>query len=961
MSRVTDILLSEPDYPIRYAIWRLCALSRGRDPLASQARRLRFAAPRCNDEKTLGFPALVIEGPKGEILERVFCEERHDAFVPFDALRRFLERAFLERERSPGDDLRCRWVTNVRLLKLSAEGKIWDLADARERHEVLAKSSLVHLAGEHVVWDLGRHGVNQLTAESLFYLSQGATEDYRGTYQDLYESLRAQLGERAPPRDKNVQRNLQLYLYGELIEREPSLLAMPEDVAFWRQHLLPYLEKEPPPLPIDTGRIATALRRGLFAETEVSLEEIYVPQKARLTVPDDERKQSLLWSGKAHELLFWWLAEEARQRSPKPLLVLGTFGSGKSSLLTVFGQSMIETAGPVVPLLVPLRDLTGASTTQPLKQVLIEHVRSHWGVDLDAPTPPGRRYCLLCDGFDELNLYYQTVASERWVSECFRSLCVLAERPDLHLVISSRPVLLMDITRHEYEGAGCPRLDLELFDRPAIEQWCVNYRRAAELQEFLSADRLEDRDLFEVARTPLILYMMARLYEFEETAFREPRRYTRAEIYRRFVDWTQSGGYRGDRRKHELPRDYRRILQDVAWYFFQHGDGFVQEDSLLENLRATYGARLDRVPIDRNVLVAHMLQPVEEPGRDSRHLIEFTHQSFREYLAAEWLWERLAAARHDEGLDPGVWGGLSNKGIPSNEIRFLAEMISELPWQEALALYQGLADTDNIHQYWIKWLKPTWDELRSDLRLETLEAVVHKVGLTATRACNLATLGFLLRAKSYARLDEIARTEGGRELPDPPAAESLDRILHLLETFPSQGVGGDNMSVLLANLQGLILGGTALSGHQLNHPDLRDSRLRGINFSGSRWLEADLRGADLSNAKFNHSLVTLKATENASFAGTDFSDAILTHPERAQVVGADFSTANFHRTRLLDLSLVESRLVKNRWDGATRLYSQEERPSALIRCELDEAAERFFVSAGFSLEDCIRVENHEGR
>lgn len=953
MSLVDGVLLREPDYAIRYAIWRLCTLARGQGPSTGPVWRLRLVAPQEVGEQALGLPELVIEGHEGEILERVCCEELHETFVPLTSVRRFLERA--ARARAPEVPTRIRWVSNARLLKLSPEARIWDLADPDERRELLAEAGLDRYDGGHVVWDLGRHSVSQLTSESLFHLSQGAAADDREIYQDLYESLRAQLERAAPPRDASSRQRLLLFLYGELISRQPEPVASPGEVAFWRRHLLPPPGSEPAPPPIDPEHVVTALRRGLFLETEVTLAQIYVPQKANLSIPDEEGRRSLLWSGEAHELLFWWLAE-ARRRPPKPLLVLGSFGSGKSSLLTVFAQSLIETASPVVPILIPLRDLTGAGTAQPLKQVLVEHVRDRWGVDLEAPDPSGRRYCLLCDGFDELNLYYQAVATVQWVGECFRSLGLLAARSDLEVVISSRPVLLMDVTHRDYEGADCPRLDLELFDRPEVEQWCVNYRRAAGLDDFLTTDQLEERDLLEVARTPLILYMMARLHEFEETAFQEPRRYTRAEIYRRFVDWTQRGGYRSDKTKHELPRDFRSILRSIGWYFFEHGDGFVEEESLLQRLRSVHGAELDRVPIDRNILVAHMLQPIAEPGGDDRHLIEFTHQSFREYLVAEWLWERLEGVRQGGDLDAGLWGGLSHKMIPANEVRFLADMISELRWQEAVALYRGLADTENVHQYWIKWLQPTWEELRSDLRLEVLEEVVHKVGVTASRACNLATLGFLLRAKSYARLRELARAGDRRDLPGSLSAETLGRLLHLLKTFPSQGVGAENLSILIAQLDGLVLSGTALEGQHLNSPNFRGSSMRGINFSGSRWLEADLQGADLSESSFNYSLLTLKATDGAKFVGSNFSDAILTHPKNEPISGVDFSKAEFRRTRLLDLTVVESRFAGNIWDGAGRLYSREKRPSILIRCELDERAERFFRGEGFTLEDCARVE-----
>src|SRR4029079_1033801 len=100
-----------------------------------------------------------------------------------------------------------------------------------------------------------------------------------------------------------------------------------------------------------------------------------------------------------------------------PLLVLGSFGSGKSSLLTEFAHELLLKEKSIVPLLVPLRDLRGASPARPLAEELAEHLRRQWKIDIKSAPPPGTCYCLLCDGFDELELYFRAIESERWVSE----------------------------------------------------------------------------------------------------------------------------------------------------------------------------------------------------------------------------------------------------------------------------------------------------------------------------------------------------------------------------------------------------------------------------------------------------------------------------------------------------------------------------------------------------------------
>src|SRR4029079_486779 len=117
----------------------------------------------------------------------------------------------------------------------------------------------------------------------------------------------------------------------------------------------------------------------------------------------------------------------------------------------------------------------------------------------------------------------------------------------------------------------------------------------------------------------------------------------------------------------------------------------------------------------------------------------------------------------------------------SSEIEFLSDMIEELSWPDAENFYAALKDTDNVHQYWNKWLSPVWERLRSNLAVESVEEAASAVGTAASRACNLATLGFLLRLKRFHRLHTLA-TEC-QSLPEPPAAELLGRLLSLLAAF----------------------------------------------------------------------------------------------------------------------------------------------------------------------------------
>lgn len=957
----------EPDLALRYALWRLCALARGGGDLALQAHRIRILPGHRRSgggEGDRHRPYLLLEGDGQRALEWVWCTDPVDGYLESAVLRRFVGWTQRLRRDQEGVGGALRMVSSAWLYRCPDGQTLLDLTDLAERERALdqglPRDLLADLAGIEVSWDLGRHRPDRLTHECVFHLADGGIDNPALACQGLYESLRDQIQAVLRPRDENTLKNLEIYLYADASqERRPPHFARVGEVAFWRDHLVRPPVPEEVLLPFDADRITSALRRGLFDETEVTLEEIYVQQKGLLQLRDEQRQRTELFNGGGPALLFRWLTETIRgSRRDLPLLVLGSFGCGKSSLLSIFAEILLRERTSIVPILVPLRDLRGANPNRPLDEVLIAHVRRQWNVDLRSVPAGGGRYCLLCDGFDELSLYYQAVESAEWVSECFRSLMALCEERHIEMVISSRPILLMDASRRDSQALECPRLDLSLFGRLEIDQWCTRYRRAAQLGSFFDGNYLEQRQLLEVGRTPLILYLLARLFEDERESLEAARAYTRAEIYGLFIDKTcKKGGYEREPRKHLVPARYRSILQDIGWFFFQSGDAFVREDQLIVALRHDHGERTpDKVPVGSNLLVAHMLQPVEAADEEREHnLIEFTHQSFREYLTAEWLWKRLEGARTKGVLEPSFWGRFSRKALGEGEIAFLGDMITDLSWEQARSLYQALEGTENVNQYWSKWQRPMWEELRQSPDSRKVEEADGYVATTLSRACQLATLGLILRVRAYARLRTLALNRDAEVLPQPIAAEDLSRLLHLLKTLPKQGVGGDSSALLLAHLEGVVLCGVAMTGHQLSNPNFRSCVMRKINFTGSRWLEADIRDADLTGALFNTCLLTFRRSEGACIAEAELSDAILTHPKDSAIVGVDFRDASFYRARLLDLTLIDCRFVGNRWEGAGRLHSQDERPLLLEGCQLDEAAERFFVTEGFTLERCRRI------
>lgn len=150
--------------------------------------------------------------------------------------------------------------------------------------------------------------------------------------------------------------------------------------------------------------------------------------------------------------------------------------------------------------------------------------------------------------------------SEEWVEQCLRDLEMLAELPHVMVVVSSRPILLMDAGRPGFAFGRSSGMELLPFSEEQIRRWCTNYVNGTGSAQGLSWEYLDERGLADVARKPLVLYMVASLLTEKRPQLSESRHFSRAQIYRLFVERTARGSYVEDGVKYRLPDDYPAIF-----------------------------------------------------------------------------------------------------------------------------------------------------------------------------------------------------------------------------------------------------------------------------------------------------------------------------------------------------------------------------------------------------------------
>lgn len=907
----------------------MVALACGGDPLSGEAARVRVEWPVADQ-----WVDVVIEDASGNFLELIECRE-HTGHLPEESIVSFLTNVQTLRDKAAG----FRYVSTARFLENGT-----DLGDAKKRRQIL--QGLGFDDDPDVLWQLGVDSRSALAAYSVVLLAdRGGDADL---YTRIYARMAAQMAHRYPGDGDRILvaiRDVHLELF-----RAIDKAGIARDMTLDTEDAFPVDELrrllQPPPqraAEISAENVQSVLRREIY-DSKVTLGDIFIESGGTYEVPAENR--TLLYSGTALAALFEWLAT-ARERATRlgPLLVIGGFGSGKSSLLTMFASRLLDAKLSVIPILVPLRDMIPLGGHGSFTEILREYVKREWRIDFLPQTYASDvRYCLLLDGFDELNLYFSRDGN-RWVEQIYLELKNLSRYRHLAIAVSSRPILLLDVSRRDFPGTHSARLAIHDFTPEQVSEWCARYRSATGTVPDLSAEFLAERNLLEVCRTPIVLYMLARIIE-DDPAMLSQQRYSNADVFRIFVDWTiKKGGYRHDELKHHVPANYREILQDAAWHLSQADGGFMDERQLLQLLRAEHGAVADEIPVDRNLLVAHMFQPVDRLGEN--RLIEFRHQSFRDFLVAERIWRICSNASAGKPLTPEAWLALRGKPVTVATVQFFAEIAQGATSNELRSLYLGLIGVDEVHTYWSTWMVPIWKQMEDNAQgPAALQSVRSHVAALAPHACSQATLGFLLKVKIFAVLASRRKTD---EIPEP-SAEALVRLLALQIAFPETDVAASGRALLGQSLDGLRLG----AGSSITHADLSHSSLRGAHLMSVTFRNTDLRGvwldsARLEGCRFDRSAletfgVSDLRLERCTFARGEANFGDFPKPLRKlQLVDCRFEAIT------LSFCLEEARITGCNWSNVVL------EPTTLVRCELDRDAQSFFRDNGAELIDCTVV------
>ncbi|MFC7527711.1 pentapeptide repeat-containing protein [Actinoplanes sp. GCM10030250] len=530
--------------------------------------------------------------------------------------------------------------------------------------------------------------------------------------------------------------------------------------------------------------------------------------------------------------LLAWLRDWVDAPEGRLVVVLGTFGHGKTFLLHELARRMHDDGSRTVPVLIDLRGFEKAYSLDELIAVQLSR-HGQRQIDLDAFRYLRRegRVALLFDGFDELatRVSYDRATNhlDTIVQAAEDRAKVILTSRDQHFLTDADVLAALGAQF----GAGRRLVRLADFDDHQILSYLTHHlrdpARAERRLEFLR----EVKDLLGLSRNPRMLSFITDLELGEEPLpapddARDP--ITAAELYRQVIErWLR---YERDRLKRLGPRapDEHVLMDAVTLLALRLWDS--PDDSLSRKDLGTAAATLSDLTVTTAGEAAglepeesaHLLGSSTLLVRSGEGRFTFVHHSVREWLIARHIARQLTDGG---GASPGLVG----KSMPPLMIDFLCD----------------LAGHDFIRN-WAEEVLAVQPTARGMAR-NAMEILAH-IGVPFAQRLNMP--GQVLRGKDFSG-QNLARAD-------------------------LSGADLTNARLVGTNLQEANLNQTNLAWSRIDQASLRDADLTAADLTGARMLGTDLTGANLTRTRLRRAaMVAAVGTDADELRSADTLGAAL--------------------------------------------------------------------------------------
>lgn len=523
------------------------------------------------------------------------------------------------------------------------------------------------------------------------------------------------------------------------------------------------------------------------------------------------------------------------------------------------------------------------------------------------------RTLVLIDGLDELSL------GEQQVTELFRQMREQSS-DTRRFIVFTRPAAL-----GRGEGlAGVPILDLSPFTtrdalgRPGgqVDEWLSRWSTFTDGPLSPTAAELEARSLLHIAKTPILLFMIADSWH----AFAVDRP-SLGDVYEGFFRDIARGKHEKDRDRNKpiaeaskrlrdrlrekgwLPHDAdppeamlwlmsrvaweMKCLEDAAW-LAQRREPF---DAFHARLIVRRELEMDDGDTVARTIQLGLLLAMQANLEEGAPRFLFGHKSFRDFLVGRYWAMRLRVLIRDESprweldpMEPLLGGRLL--GGDDESYRFLRDHLARWPEQDR----QRLA----------RWAQRCFDEertmdgataIRSDRRpllreaALAISAIVSPQGITAR---DERTLLSLLAWFWVQQVDPIIRAPRLQSKGARLAAADLRGAFLLAADLTGAHLAAADLGgavLARARLRQANLHEARLRGADLRRADLRDAVLSDSDLRNADLRGADLRGADLRGAKLRGANLRRARLHEANLAGADYDARQIEEARGAEPTG----------------------------------------------------------------------------
>ncbi len=691
-----------------------------------------------------------------------------------------------------------------------------------------------------------------------------------------------------------------------------------------------YLEEKIKPLP----------KQRVFNE-EFSFKDIYVPLKA---IPLDNNGKEI--SNADEFVLEEWSKKTIidPEKQDKVIFIQAGPGRGKTVFCRMFADWVRQNLHPLLtPILIRLRDIEHFD--RPIEEILRSALGGHYfvcgypGWLADCKT----QYLFLLDGFDELRMEGRASGGiERFIRQVGQFQRDFSGKETGHRVIlTGRPLALQGIS---FLPDNFERVKLLEMNDGLRAEWLEKWQQVIipdnpdaakeeteKFKGFLEADNCPKGIKQELAREPLLSYLLAKLHKEEEIKqedFEQASDSTQAKIliYQKSLDWVLR------RQRNELLLyniiglnidSLERILTEAGLCVVQSGGQYAKvkmietrlarDDSdaaqIIRELRDNRGRKALTT-----ALGAFYLRPA--PG-EMEGGVEFYHKSFSEFLCAKRLqasleeWTKKDSKRpkwliDDEQLWQQIYDLLGYGGLTPEIVEYLWGLLTNSEEFRPVKLFQRLSD---FYQLWCdgkfidalphnNYPQKTMLELKEQLPERETYLGLKQVDVYA----GLNIMILLLELHRYGQSQTVDLKQrltfypcGQPRANDKPKEPTL--LLRLIGYSTCIGIKGFRDTV--GNfLKGANLGGANLEGANLEGANLGGAFLRGVNLVRANLCGANLGGAFLEDANLGGAFL-----EDANLGGAFLEDA-------------DLVRANLHSVNLVRANLVRANLRGAKLRGA---------------------------------------------